>query len=463
MVSLIENGVIKPNERLPSLREFANSFHVSLNTAIAVYDSLERDRYVRVIPQSGYYVSERLEVQRSPSVDILSLDVREVGLSRIATVLASSGSARPSAIDLGLSYLPRDLIPAKNLRLYTDEALRFHRSMTFPLLEPRGYAGLRDQIAVQMLSTGVSVNPGDILITSGCQASLLLALQAVAPTGSYVALESPVSFSVLRVLEGLRLKPIEIPCTPGEGLSLEALTLALERFPVSAVVTNGNFRNPTGELMPDEKKRELVRLLFAREIPLIEDDVIGDLFFAPGNERPATCLSYDRDGAVIYCSSFSKSLSPNLQLGWVIPGKRFTPVDRLLQVMSHGMSAIPQLSMTMLLEDGFLPRHFRKVRGALRDRVPAAREAVLSLFPEGTRASNPSGGMSLWVTLPDGRKSEDLYARALAQGILIAPGWLFGESCRYESSFRMNAGVFADGDYSIVRALGSIASELPKG
>ncbi|PKL26198.1 MAG: hypothetical protein CVV47_03450 [Spirochaetae bacterium HGW-Spirochaetae-3] len=462
MIGLIENGVLAKNERLPSLREFASSFRVSINTARSAYDVLERERYVRTVPQSGYYVTDRVAVSELSPVDALSLDPREVGLGAIASAMAASGAERPAGIDVGLSYLARDLIPANTLRLFTDDAHRFHRNMPFPLLAPHGYVPLRQQIALHSLSIGLPVKPESVIVTSGCQESIYVALQAVAPTDAFVAVEDPAPFSVLRILEALRLRPIEIPCSGDGGMSLEALAFALDRYPVAAVVTNGSFMNPTGALMPDEKKRELVRISSSRNVPIIEDDSVGDLFFAGRRSRPGTCLSFDRDENVIYCSSFSRTVAPNLRLGWIIPGKWRRSVERLTRIMNLGMSAIPQISMALLLEDGFFPRHLRKVRGALRARVPAARAAILAAFPAGTLASDPSGGVSLWVTLPGGRKSEDLYARAVPDGILVAPGNLFGVARRHESSFRVNASVLIPDAEGIARSLGSLAAQIPR-
>lgn len=457
MIGLIESGIFGKNDKLPSLRDFSVSFRVSLNTARAVYELLERERYVIAHPQSGFFVSDRITVKNPSSVDPLGIDPREFGLNQVASAMGAAEGARPESIDLGLSYLARDLIPGDLLRQYADAALRLHANISFPLLASPGYGPLRRQIALHSVSSGVPIEPETVLMTSGCQESIYLALLAVAPSGSSVAVERPVSFEVLRALRGLGLNPVEIPIAGDGGMSIEALEFAMDRYPVAAVVTSGNFHNPTGDLMPAAKKEELTRLLAARGIPLVEDDSCGELNFATGINRPPTCLSFDHDGNVIYCSSFSKTVAPNLRLGWIVPGKWQRQIERHIQLANHGMSAIPQISMALLLEDGFLPRHFRKVRGALRKRVPAAREAILSAFPEGSLVSAPSGGVSLWVTLPEGRRSAELYERAIAEGILVAPGFLFGDSGHYESSFRLNASVLTERD---AHTLGGIAALL---
>jgi len=457
MIGLIENGIYGKSDRLPSLRDFATSFKVSLNTARAVYEYLERERYVTAHPQSGFYVADRVIADSPSTEDPSILDPREVGLLRIATAMAATGESRPESVDLGLSYLSRDLIPADLLRQFTDAALRLHTNIAVPLLSSPGYGPLRRQIAMHSVSTGTPIDTEDILMTSGCQESIYLALLAVSPSGSSVAVESPVSFPLHRVILGLRLNPVEIPIAREGGMSLEALEFALDHYPISSVITNGNFHNPTGDLMPTSKKMELTGLLASRGIPLIEDDPSGDLYFASGTTRPSTCISLDRGDNVIYCSSFSKTVAPNLRLGWIVSRRWRDQIEQLIQLANHGMSTIPQIAMALLLEDGFLPRHLRKTRVALRSRVPAAREAILSAFPAGTRVSDPSGGVSLWVTLPEGRSSQDLYKRALAAGILVAPGFLFGESSRHETSFRLNGSVLTAKDAA---TLGALATEI---
>ena len=390
-------------------------------------------------------------------MDPCKLNLRDVGVGMVATAMAASDKFESSSIDLGLSYLARDLVPNDLMRQYSNVAFRLSASLPLPLVMSPGYFPLRKQIALHAASIGKAVDPEKMLITSGGQEALTFALCAVTSPGSSVAIESPASFSILHVIETLRLNPIEIPVAQDGGMSLEVLDFILNRQPISAVVTNCSFQNPTGGLMPAAKKEELTRLLAARGIPLVEDDPCGDLYYGPGVKRPLSCLSFDIDDNVIYCSSFSKTVSPNLCVGWIYPGKWCRPVEHLIRITHHGMSTIPQISLALLLEDGFFPRHLRKIRCALRSRVPAAREAILASFPEGTVVSNPSGGVSLWVTLPGGRSSEELYMRALSAGILVAPGFLFGKTRTYDSCFRVNASVLSRGD---AVSLGALASGL---
>jgi len=153
-----------------------------------------------------------------------------------------------------------------------------------------------------------------------------LALQATCRPGDTVAIASPVYYTFLHSIQWMGLKVLEIPSTPREGMSVEVLSYAIRNNPVHACLVISNFNNPLGSVMPDDRKRELVELLAQHDIPLIEDDVYGDLAF--GSSRPAAVKAYDEKGLVLYCSSFSKTLAPGYRVGWIAPGTLFSTAGR---------------------------------------------------------------------------------------------------------------------------------------
>ena len=464
MIELIESGAYKRGERLPSIRDLADSFHVSVNTAREAYAFLEKKRYVEAVPQSGYYVCDNATVSSPVAPDPASMDPEQFGLCRIYSVLHDGGSVDEDACGLAIATLSPDMMPIERLQKYAVDAVRLHANDSFHYQMAPGYGPLREQIAIHGLSSGTRLLPDHVIVTSGCQEAVYLALAAVTSPGDTVAIESPIYFSVLGLLESLHLKVLEIPCSPEEGMHLETLAFALERYDVAADFTIANFHNPTGSLMPDVKKAALVDMLADRGIPLIEDDIYGDLYYGSacprGMERPRTCKSFDTDGTVLYCSSVSKTLSPGLRIGWLEPGRWYARAERLKNLINLGASAIPQVAVALFLQDGALSRHLRKVRVTLGGKMAAMRESVLAHFPEGTRVSDPSGGMVLWVALPDGTASRELYSRALEKKIMIAPGHVFSFQKRFDSHLRLNAGVWESGTDEKIRELGSIAKDL---
>ncbi len=217
----------------------------------------------------------------------------------------------------------------KMAQLSTNVARRYSQRIANYEFPP-GAPELRRQIARRMSEQGCPVDPNDILITNGCQEAISLALRAVSKPGDIVAVESPTFYGLLQIIESLSLRAMEIPTHPRDGIALEALQLACEQWPIKACIAVPNYSNPLGYCMSDTRKRALVELINRNRIMLIEDDIYGDLGFAP--QRPSLAKSWDSEGRVLYCSSFSKSLCPGLLVGWLgggaVPGTNRIPEIR---------------------------------------------------------------------------------------------------------------------------------------
>jgi DNA-binding transcriptional MocR family regulator len=210
--------------------------------------------------------------------------------------------------------------------------------------------------------------------------------------------------------------------------------------------------------MPDEKKRELVQLLARNEIPLIEDDVYGDLAF--GAIRPATLKTYDEKGLVLYCSSFSKTLAPGYRVGWIAPG-RFRPQIIQLKALFNIATATPtQLAIAEFLSSGGYDHHLRTIRRIYSRQVDQVRDGVGRYFPLGTRVSRPEGGFVLWVELPEGIDAMKLFDAARNEGIGIAPGRIFTLGDKYANCLRLNAALWSERIEQGLETLGGLAASL---
>jgi DNA-binding transcriptional MocR family regulator len=190
--------------------------------------------------------------------------------------------------------------------------------------------------------------------------------------------------------------------------------------------------------MTDEAKRRLVELLARHEVPLIEDDVYGELVYQ--GRRPSAIKAFDRRGLVLYCSSYSKTLSPGLRVGWAIPGRYQNEVELLKLVVNQATAVAPQLALAAFLDSGGCDRHIRKVRRMYRAQMTSMIDAVERHFPDATRLTRPQGGHVLWVQLPAGVDAMALYEAAEAEGIRIAPGPMFSPSGGYRDFIRLNTG-----------------------
>jgi DNA-binding transcriptional MocR family regulator len=250
-----------------------------------------------------------------------------------------------------------------------------------------------------------------------------------------------------------------VPAHAGTGIDLPQLDAALRRHRVKAVLLVTNFSNPLGALMPDEAKRELVRMLGRRDVPLIEDDIYGDLHHDGVRPRPAR--AFDRNGLVMLCGSFSKTLAPGYRVGYVAPGRWRDAVERLKFAQSVATPTLTQMAVADFLENGGYERHLRRLRRALAGQVARVSEAIAEHFPAGTRISRPRGGFLLWVEMPHGKSALELHDRALARGVSVAPGPIFSAKQRFGSCLRVSCGFpWSDAVGRGIRTLGEIAHAL---
>ena len=343
----------------------------------------------------------------------------------------------PSIVQLGAAVPAPAFLPTQAIGRALAQVMRTQRVQAASYMMPPGAPELRRQIVRRMSEAGSVVSADDVVITTGCQEALGLALRAVTEPGDVVVVESPAFYGLLHVLESLGLEALEIPSHPRNGIALDALAFALERWPVKACVLTPNFSNPLGYCMTDDAKRALIRLLGKHKVPMIEDDVYGDLGFT--QRRPSTCKGLAPRADILYCSSFSKSLSPGLRVGWVAatPARR-ERIEYLKYVTSIASPTAPQLAVAELLANGRYERYLREVRGRYASAVARMSDAVMKVFPEDTRISQPQGGFVLWVELPEGTDSFALARRALRQGVSIAPGPLFSASGKFANFIRLS-------------------------
>jgi DNA-binding transcriptional MocR family regulator len=456
----IDSGTLRPGDRLPSIRRLSQQHDVSISTVLEAYAQLEAAGVLEARAQSGHYVRSRrtppeIRATRPPQE---SAPVSVSSLVRSIYTAATGGGAQ---VDFGAVYSPFAMMPTQRLgRLVAAEARAAEHGgvETDP---PAGYAALRQQIARRSLDWGCTLSPEDLVITYGTSEAINLCLMAVAQRGDTVAIESPAFFGILQMLEAHGLRALEIPNDPRDGMRLDALEAGLRRHRLAAVLAVTNFSNPSGACMPDANKEKLVGLLARKEIPLIEDDIFGDLHHGPG--RPLTAKSFDRRGLVLLCGSFSKTLAQGFRVGWVAPGRFLDRVQMLKFSQTGPTTTLPQRAIARFLEGGGYDRHLRTLQRRLSESMRRAIAAIGEHFPRGTRTSQPRGGMMLWVELPRKVSAVELHRRALAEGIVIAPGPIFSARQRLGNFVRLNAA--QDWNERVQAGLarvGQIATELAR-
>lgn len=438
VAGLIDKGTLRPGQKVPSVRKLSAQLDVSISTVLQAYRLLEDRGRIEARPQSGYYVRGPLA---PPPAEPRVLTCRhapcKVSVMDVVARLLTFSNA-PGTINLGGALPGEAGMPTQQLnRLSAAIARRTKRgNNTYDL--PPGCPELRAQVARRYVDAGCALAPDDILTTCGCQEALNLCVRAVARAGDAIAIESPTFYGHLQTIETLGMRALEIPTSPRDGISIEALGDALvrQRGKIRAVVVISNCQNPLGSVMPEERKRELVRLLARHEVPLIEDDIYGDLAF--DRARPGLCKSHDQDGNVLLCSSFSKTLAPGARVGWCAPGKYLRDVLRLKIGSTLATPTLPQLAIAQFLATGHYEHHLRKTRALYAHQVQQVSAAVQRYFPAGTRVTRPAGGFVVWVELPEGTDAMALHEKAIARGISVAPGPIFSAKGKFENFIRLN-------------------------
>jgi len=460
LADLIHQGTYPPGGRIPSVRQMSRQHGVSISTVLQAYYLLEDRGLIEARPQSGYYVRAEL-TNRLPEPEMSSpgRDPSRVSLHELVMMLMND-SRNPNLVQLGAALPNPEFLPIKKINRTITNIIRQNTLDLHQYQLPPGLDPLRAQIARRAANAGCSLSPNDILITSGGIEAIDLCLHAVCRPGDIVATESPMYFGTLQVLEVHGLRVLEIPTHPRDGISLDALEFALEHNPIRAVLTISNFNNPLGSMIPDEKKAELVSMLARREIPLIENDVSGEIYF--GDKRPMVCKAFDKKGLVILVSSFSKDIGPGLRVGWAAPGRFKAEVEWLKFTISAASPTMPQFAVAEFLASGGYEHHLRRIRREYARNVDLLSGAVMRYFPSGTRVTRPSGGFVLWVQLPETVDSLELYKLALQGGITLAPGYVFSATQQFPNFIRLNA---AEYNYSTERAverLGEMILELAR-
>ena len=437
----IDQGVYLPGDRLPGVRTTSQNEGVSAATVVAAYRHLETEGYIEARPRSGYFVRTRTRQQRhEPETSQPVAGPKPVSGQELVLQLLRNINL-PGVVQLGANIPDASFMPTRSISRALSSIAGEYRHRLADYEVPPGLPELRHSVARRLADIGCLVDADDVVITSGCQEAIYLSLKSVTRPGDVVAIESPTYYGLLQALDSLGLKALEIPTHPRDGVSLDALKLALEQWPLKACVLVPNFSNPLGAAMPDDRKQQLLKLLSNYpEVTLIEDDIYGDLNFA--GRRPSVIKAQDTRNQVIYCSSCSKSLSAGVRIGWAINHRHREQIAYEKFVTNCSTSIVSQLAMARLLESGGFERHLRGMRLALSTNMQRLSSMVGEHFPADCRVTRPVGGMALWVELPEHIDTTALSHEALAHRISIAPGQIFSSSTtKYRHCLRLNAAV----------------------
>jgi DNA-binding transcriptional MocR family regulator len=457
--ALVANGALAPGMRAPSIRRIAAQHEVSISTVLQAYRLLEDRGVLEARPKSGFYVTRRpAGTLDTPRPSQPPARARKVAVANNVLRLLEY-SVRSDLVPLGCAIPSAELLAAGRLDRFMARAARFRGTEYNVYSEPRGDRRLREEICRRAARMGQVLGPDSLAITCGCTEALSLTLSALTERGDTVVIESPTYFGLLQVLEAQGLKALELPTDANEGLDTAALEKALRSKPVKLCLLSSSFQNPLGTAMSEERKRAILAVLARHGIPLLEDDIYGDIHF--GAERPRPFMAIDPSADVVYCSSFSKTIAPGYRVGWVASPRH---IDRILEAkfsLTLCNPTLPQAALAELLSSGGYDSHLRRIRRVFADNIARMTRAIEAAFPAETRVTRPAGGFVLWLELPEPCDGRVLFERALERGITIAPGDLFSASGGHRRCIRLSCGTaWGERIEASIATLGALSREM---
>jgi DNA-binding transcriptional MocR family regulator len=436
----IRNGTFRAGEKLPSIRRLKSDTGLSISTVYQAFIELEKRGVVDAREKSGYYVKPLLEnILPSPNYAPTQITPKKVTIGNLSLALLEA-MGDPSILQLGGALISDELLPDKALaNLFKSMALKASSQHLCTYGHYMGFLPLRRIIAQRNSLFCGPVSPEHMVITNGCMQAVSLCLQAVARSGDTIVVDSPTFPWMLQIIEDFGMYALEIPSRDQDGIDLDLLSQAIQGHPVKAAILIPNFNNPMGHCMSDQRKATLVEIFRNHEIPIIEDDIYAELYF--GANRPKPLKHYDKDGWILYCSSFSKTVSPGLRVGWTLPGRYLDKVKHLKTNQTIAEPTLTQSVLDQYMRSGLYDRNLRSLRTHLKNQVSNTALAVARYFPDGTKISAPRGGLCLWVQLAKPVDSLELFRRALELKIAVLPGIICATTKMYNNCIRISCGM----------------------
>lgn len=434
---IIKNLDLKPGDRIPSVRQVCKELDVSQSTALLAYRILEGKGLIISRPKSGYFVNTLAKnnlIQKPPQEKYIPLPINVTLNTMIANMLINMKQF--GLVNFFIFAPVNELLPISRIGKAVRDALKDTGgdSFQYPLIE--GHPRLVKQIVRQTFDWNVSLSTENILVTNGCMEAINLCLDAITKPGDIILIESPAPYGILQSLALRNLLALEIPVHPDTGLDLAQLETAITQHKVTACVLTTVINAPMGCAMSKENIIRLLKILKSNNIPLIEDDALGDLSFT--HPRPLPAKAYDEDNNVLYCTSFSKSLGPGFRIGWVSGGIYHEKIKTLKYMSNFFTNGILQDAIGRFLETGLYNSHLKRMKIGLQQNLARYMDSINKYYPEEIKISTPKGGLCLWIELPANIDALELQRRAVKQGIGICPGQIFTASNQYDNYIRLN-------------------------
>ncbi|MDQ6599035.1 PLP-dependent aminotransferase family protein [Bacillus salipaludis] len=421
MKEKISNGEWTIGFKLPPQRTLANSLGVNRSTVVAAYDELIAEGLIEGKSGSGTRVVNNTWnlLATTPPPDwnsYVNVGIHQPNLPTIKEI--NQAEFYPNIIRLGTGELSPSLIPNTLMKKVFNQLST--KEISYGYEEPKGLQPLREQLASYLKTMGIPASPSSILIVSGALQALQLISVGLLHRGSTVLTEKPSYLHSLNVFQSAGMQLIGTPMDR-EGIETKHISQYKKQHKAALLYTIPSFHNPTGTLMTEERRHQLLEICQQERLPLIEDDVYRELWL--DEKPPMPIKAFDKNGLVLYLGSLSKSLSPGLRIGWIVgPEPVVEHLADIKMQTDYGSSSLSQWAATEWFSSGLYTQQLNDVRKELKIRRDFTLTTLNKYFSDLAVWEKPKGGFYVWVRLIPSISIRKLFEMALSEGILLNPG-----------------------------------------
>ncbi|WP_426982761.1 PLP-dependent aminotransferase family protein [Bacillus cabrialesii] len=424
MKDKILHGEWAVGTKIPSQRTLASMFQVNRSTVTAAIDELTSQGLLEGRSGGGTKVvnSTWSVLAAEPPLD-WSDYVRSGIHQPNSSIIQEINQNEPEAdiIRLGTGELSPDLLPADTMRRMFQKINPQALSLGYE--QPKGNRQLREAVAEHLKGKQIHVSPSAILIVSGALQALQLISIGLLKRGSVILTEKPSYLQSLHVFQssGMRLRGLPMD---EEGIKAGLISSYRKQYGGQLLYTIPSFHNPTGTVMSEQRRKEIIILSNKEQLPIIEDDAYGDLWFEEKQPQPLKAM--DQDGNILYLGTFSKTVSPGLRIGWLAGPEPV--IERLADIKmqtDYGSSGLSQWAAAEWLSRGYYEEHLTRVRMVLRQRRDAAIHFLKKYAGDIATWRIPAGGFYIWVTFHNTLPVSRFFHEMLKQQVLVNPGSIY--------------------------------------
>ncbi len=439
VVQQIQNGILKPGDKLPGSRSMAELFEVHRKTVVRSVEELDALGWIEVYPNRGAFVAEHL-----PKVEPVPLKnhaFKKNGQRKSDEVFKSFPELKePMFVKESLSFDdgfpdPR-LAPIEDLARAYSKNLRQSTKQVLNYGDAKGSPRLRKVLARELNKTrGLSITADHIMITRGSQMGVFLAATATLNRGDKVIVGETNYFTGNLTFNHLEAKLLTVPVDK-KGLQVDAIERICKKEKIKAVYVTSHHHHPTTVTLTPDRRIQLLTLAEQYRFAIIEDDYDYDFHYS--NSPVLPLASADKHGLVLYVGSFSKTIAPAFRIGYLIG--RPDLIQELIKVRrlyDRQGDVFLENAIAELLEKGIIRRHLKKAWRHYRERRDYCCQLLNESLGDLIQFDIPDGGMAIWATFPDPINLHELKKRAAQDGLYLCDYTSYLPKNRHQNSLRM--------------------------